>query len=272
MTRRIVRFFKLSWLEWTVVIATSIILTSLFMWKILPKSSQINPVFYLMAKVCSKIEMGYSREEILNQMNRGEKRLIEKHKVGWDSGVFPVRTKYGMIKRMFYPHEHVVVYAEPFEYKEEKVRVAKFITGQGEVHGRRDVNDFEVLRRITRFGTFEILLGTITDINDIPKDIDVNKYPQVHDYLLLKNLILEDKVFLKYCVLLASRKECWTNEWLANILNSAIISPPLPTLKIDLGNEDDFYKTVSHWCQKNVGSVKFTNKFLFESRTESYTE
>jgi len=264
MKERILGLFRLTWLELLVAVAITIVLTNIFVWKILPKSSRIDPLIYLMAKVCAKIEMGYSRDEILTQMNRGEKRLVEKYKVGWDDEVFPVETERGKLKRMFYPPDHVVVYAEPIPYGKNKDRVVRFYTGRGEIHGCREVSDLKSFREITRFGSFEILLGTIADINDIPTHINVDKYPQVYGYLLLKNLMLENKDFLKYAVSLALRKEQWTNKWLAHILKSAIISPPLPELDLDLGKEESFYDTLSKWHQKNADKIEFTNDFLFE--------
>jgi hypothetical protein len=85
--------------------------------------------------------------------------------------------------------------------------------------------------------------------------------------LLLKALIFEDKDFMKYAVVLAANKKHLINEWLSEILRSAIISPPLPKLPTSYGEEEIFYKNLSEWFCQNSDKVQFVSTFLFESST-----
>lgn len=266
MRKKRLKILRLTRNEWLVVAAIDVVLLIIFlpvlirMWK-----EEVPQVHNLMRRIYNKMEKGYSRQEILSQMSRREKRLIQKHKVAWDSSVFPVKTRHGTLKPTFYPPDHVVVYSELLiQYEHKQVREASFLTGQGQMPGLSKVSDLEALINVTRFGTSEILLGRIADINDIPATVDVNEYHQVYSYLLLKKLMVEDSGFLKYAVLLASRKDLWTNKWLANILNSTVTSPPLPELNANFGYVNDFYKNLSDWYSKNGDRIKMTNIFLFE--------
>ena len=85
--------------------------------------------------------------------------------------------------------------------------------------------------------------------------------------MLLKALIIQDKAFMKYAIVISTHKKHFMNKWIADILRSAIISPSLPELPTSYGEEEMFYKNLSEWFEQNNGKIQFINAFLFEKLT-----
>jgi len=219
-----------------------------------------------MGDIYDKMAQGIADKNIRDQLTERDKKVIEKHQISWDSNVFPILFQRGKLKNEYYPQSHVTVYAKPLIVSTGK-RVGRCRQATGVIFGREDPNELDRLVAVTRFGTFDILLGTISDPNASAKQCDLADNPEVYSYLFLKALIVQDKAFMKYAIVLAANKKHFINEWLADILRSAIISPPLPELPVSYGEEEIFYKNLSEWSRQNSDKVQFISTFLFKSST-----
>lgn len=258
-----------SWYEWFFIIGIPVAIMSI----LLPQlhrvaKEEVPEVDRLMVEICGKMAQRLTDKNIRDQLSKNDKRVIDKHQISWDSNVFPIFMEKGKLKNKFYPHNHVVVYAKPIIVWTQK-RVGRYCQTTCEISGREDPNELDRLVKVTRFGTFEILLGTISDPNAAAKQCDLTNNPEVYSYLFLKELIEQNEDFMEYAIVLAANKKHFINEWLADILRSAIISPPLPELPASYGEEEIFYNNLSEWFRQNSSEIQFINDFLFEDKTPS---
>ncbi len=257
------------WYEWLIIIGIPVVVMSVLLPHLLRiRKEEMPRVEQVMKNIYVRMAQGMTDKDIRDQITNRDKKVIEKHQIFWDSNVFPILFQRGKLKNKYYPPSHVVVYAKPFDVWTKK-RFGRYFQAIGKMFGREDPNEIDRLVDVTKFGTFDILLGDISDSNAAAKKCDLTDDPEIYSYLLLKALLLEDKDFVKYAVILAANKNHLTNEWLAEILRSAIVSPSLPELPTMYEKEKIFYNNLSEWFEKNKGKIQFVNTFLFENSTQS---
>ncbi|HUT28830.1 MAG TPA: hypothetical protein VMX13_03475 [Sedimentisphaerales bacterium] len=257
--------------ERVVVVGLIVIFLGLMLPAPMLRSPLANTHEELLAKIHGQVVSGRSKAEVMNCLAGRERRLVKQWQVGWIETV-PIETEYGVVNPGFLPAGHVVVYGWPELHLGEKTwRGPWYCDASGVVHAlpRSDLAASEVdsgadslerLVRTTRFGTFEILLGGISDIGEI-RDIERYDRDMVEKYLILKKLMAGDGGYMRYAIEHRCESDNWF-AWLDGVLRRSVISPAPPVCSAN--NADSFYGMWREWYDMHGGRIEFTNSFLFE--------
>jgi hypothetical protein len=240
--------------------------------RILETSPSINTAGFLVDKIFEMVSEGYTKTRILNSLTQAQKYMLKENDINWIESI-PVRIGQRTVNPEYLPYYHVVVYGTADFRSRRKVWRRQFFlnaTGQ-EVRLRRidsdanknehSLSELQELINTTRVGTFDILLGNVTDISELP---DSNEYNRnvLYEYQVLKKIIDKAPDCIEYAIEVMTEKCDHLNIRVDHLLQKCIVSPippNTPTLYTEKSNSD--WKA---WFAKNAAKVEFTNEFLFE--------
>jgi hypothetical protein len=235
-------------------------------------SPSINTAGFLVDKIFEMVSEGYTKTRILNSLTQAEKDMLKENDINWIESI-PVRIGHRTVNPEYLPNRHVVVYGTAGFRSRRKVWRRQFFlnaTGQ-EVRLRRIDSDaskykfslpeLQELINTTRVGTFDILLGNVTDISELPDPNEHNR-DVLYEYLVLKKIIDKAPDCIEYAIEVMKKKSYLLNIRVDHLLRKCIVSPMPP-------DTPGFYAEESNsawkaWCTKNAAKVEFTNDFLFE--------
>jgi len=226
----------------------------------------------VMSKVYDELVMGRSSLEVLGRLSSEQRRAAKESEIGWITSI-PVRTSYGVLNPRYLPVDHVVVYGMPELAVGTKrwrgpwycdamgVRHAlrETDTGQGKASG--GAGKLKKLVLTTRFGTFDVLKGSVTDIAAIG-DVDRFDRSLLDKYLILKKLMVGDAEYLRYAVECVDEVEDWF-EWVNPLLQRSIVRPSPPAYY--RRDADGCRRAWGQWLAVYGEDFEFTNEFLFEA-------
>jgi len=255
-----------------IIILTTIGFFALLLGFFLPYFAKVDPELInkgdpLIAKIYHHIEDGQSKDKVLAALSNEEKQLVEDYEIEWFESVLKIKTDKGILKAQYLPIEHVVVYGANLEiqYGEVKDRIISYFTPWG-LKRCHSEEEMQKLIKTTLFGTNGIILGNISRIEQIN---DIKNYDEamLYMYIILKNLIKSDPIFLEYVMNLAEPEKGYhwryqINEWINKLLKNSILTPQIPDLNPNYPKE--FYEGLKQWYEMNKENVKFSKKCLLQ--------
>lgn len=231
----------------------------------------VNNAQDVMSKVYDELVMGRSSLEVLGRLSSEQRRTARESEIGWITSI-PVRTSYGVLNPRYLPVDHVVVYGMPESAVGAKrwrgpwycdamgVRHAlpETNTGQGEPSGGAKLKKLVLT---TRFGTFDVLKGSVTDVAEIG-DVDRFDRSLLDKYLILKKLMVGDAEYLRCAVECVGEVDDWF-EWVNPLLRRSIVRPSPPAYY--RRDADGCRRAWGQWIAVHGRDFEFTNEFLFEA-------
>ena len=254
-----------------IVALIALLLAVLIPVRILETSPSINTAGFLVDKIFEMVSEGYTKTRILNSLTQAEKDMLKENEINWIESI-PVRIGQRTVNPEYLPNMHVVVYGTAdFKSRGKVWRGQFFLNAIGQEFRLRridsDANKYELslpelqeLINTTRVGTFDILLGNVTDINELPEPNEHNR-DVLYEYLVLKKIIDKAPDCIEYAIEVITEKSYLLNIRVDHLLRKYIVSPMPPDIPGFYAEE--FISTWKAWCTKNAAKVDFTNEFLF---------